>query len=189
MSIQILCPMCGVVAEVHRPPVTDCAHCHALFPATLREATERALTRERAPMPLLLMLGQWGSLITGALFLVLIALAPFDLGNFSISGESVTGPEFLRRGGWLMGLIGAILLSVAVGLLRERSWARPLMLLYWLSLMLLSFIGDAGGVSEIVLSGVVMLTCTGVAAWYLFQKPNVKAYFESRSDDSARSGV
>lgn len=188
MSVQVLCPACGYVSELHRPPVTECARCHTALPEPLRESAERALKYADAPMPMLLVIGQWLSLITGGMFVFLTALAPFDLGTFSISGEEVPGPVFLQRGGWLMGVVGVILIGIAYGLWRERPWARGLMILYWLALTLLAFVGDRGEVAALVVSGLIMLCCIGAAAWYLFGKDNVRAYFETRAATSSERG-
>ena len=189
MSVQVLCPGCGHVSELHRLPVTDCARCHTALPDPLRASTERALRSADTPMPILFVIGQWISLFTGGMFLLLTALAPFDLGTFSISGEEMPGPVFLQRGGWLMGVVGAILVGIAVGLLRERPWARGLMVLYWLAFTLLAFIGDRSDIAALVTSGLAMLCCMAVAVWYLFGKANVRAYFEARAANASDRAV
>ena len=132
-------------------------------------------------MPMLLALGQWFSLLSGALFLLFMVLAPFDLGSFSINGEGMSGPEFLRRGGWVMGIDGALLLGVAVGLLKERSWARPLMILHWIAIIGLTLAAARDDIASGVISAVMQLAFLAVAVWYLYQKENVRAYFESRA--------
>src|SRR4051794_9374788 len=121
MSVQLMCPNCAVVAEVLRPPVTACAHCRAEYPPAIRQAVELALRREQAPKPALLVVGQWFALLSGALFLLLLLLAPFDLATYSISGEQVSGAEFLRRAGLAFGLLAGVQLAIGIGLLRERA--------------------------------------------------------------------
>ena len=79
MSVQIICPVCGNLQVIHRGPVTDCARCHTPFPDTLRAGVERALFSEASAKPLLLVLGQFGSLFVGGLFTLLMLLAPFDV--------------------------------------------------------------------------------------------------------------
>jgi len=179
MSVQVLCPSCGEVTPFHRPPVTDCPRCHVPLPEQVRAATTRALSAEEAPKPALLLLGQIFSLVAAAIFLVLLVAAPFNAGTYTINDESVSGPEFLRRVGWLFGLYGVLLGAIGVGLLRDAPWARPLMVAYWvviaLSLLLVQpFTADS------VWGMVTMLVFAGIAWWYLYQKPNVRAYFESR---------
>lgn len=181
MSIQVLCPACGYVAELHRPPVTECARCHEPLPEELRLATERALAREQAPKPLLLTIGQWLSLFSGAMFLLFLLLAPFDLGTYTIGEEVVSGPEFLRRAGLIVVLFGGLLVAIGVGLWRGRQWARPLMIGYWLLLPLLALADAEGGVVDVVGALVFAALAAGVAAWYLYAKPNVRAYFAARA--------
>lgn len=190
MSVQVLCASCGFVAEFHQPPVTACARCHAALPEALRLATERALAREQAPRPLLLTLGQWGSLFAGPMFLLFLFLAPFDVGTYTVGDEVVSGPEFLRRGGWMFAVIGGLLLAIGVGLWRERAWVRPLMVVYWLSLALLAFTDADGGAGDAVAAIAFAVLWAGIAAWYVYRKPNVRAYFAARAArESDRSGV
>src|SRR5690242_21879753 len=106
MSVQVLCPSCGEVTPFHRPPVTDCPRCHVPLPEPVRASATRALAIEEAPKPALLMVGQIFSLLGGAIFVVLLIAAPFNAGSYSIDGEAVTGPEFLRRVGLPLGGVG-----------------------------------------------------------------------------------
>ena len=180
MSVQVLCPSCGEVTPFHRPPVTDCPHCHLPLPEPVRASATRALAIEEAPKPALLMVGQIFSLLGGAIFAVLLIAAPFNAGSYSIDGEAVTGPEFLRRVGLMMGVIGILLASIGIGLLRDKPWSRPLMIIYWLAVgVSMAFTGgtSAGDMFTGVLTSLV---AAGIAYWYLYVKPNVRAYFESR---------
>ena len=180
MSVQVLCPSCATVVELHRPPVTDCPHCHTSYPETLRGTATQALRHSAAPKPALLQLGQWFSLLSGAVFLLLLLLAPFDLASYSIEGEPVSGLEFLRRGGIAFALIGGTLLAIGVGLLRDRAWARPLMMFYWLasgvSLLSVSGFEVASALAGVLTSAIP----AAVAWWYLYAKEDVVAYFEAR---------
>lgn len=185
----MLCPTCAVVSELHRPPVTDCAHCHTPYPDALRTASDASLRRSMAPKPVLLSIGQWLSLFTGGVFVLLTLLAPLNIGTYSISGEEMPGPQFLLRGGWLMGVLGGLLLGIAVGLLRDRPWARPLMLLYWMAFALLALIGDGFDIAALMASALVMIASVAIAAWYLYAKPDVRAYFEARSASGDERGV
>jgi len=179
MSVQVLCPSCGEVTPFHRPPVTDCPRCHAPLPEQVRAATTRALAVEEAPKPMLLMLGQVFSLVGAVIVLGLLATAPFDVGSYTINGDAVSGPEFLRRAGWLFGLQGVLLGAIGVGLLRDAPWPRPLMVLYWV-LIPVSFVFYDEINAEVIMSACMMLVAAGIAWWYLYQKSNVRAYFESR---------
>jgi len=184
MSIHVLCPRCGNVTEWHRPPVSECGACHTAYPAALRPNAEASLRRELAPKPALLLIGQIISAFIGAVFLILLVLAPFDVGSYSINDEPVTGPEFFRRAGFSFGLIGILLVSIAVGLWREREWVRPLMLLYWVVLPLSVLAGTGWQVDDLIVSLVAMAVGVGCAAWYLYARQNVRAYFEARPSRS-----
>ena len=154
----------------------------------MRDATTRALAIEEAPKPALLMLGQFFSLVSGALFLLLLVLAPFNAGSYSINDEAVSGPEFLRREGLTFGLIGILLAAIGVGLLRDAPWTRQLMVAYWVAVAL-SFAFTGGSGPGDTLAGVLMaLVSAGIAYWYLYQKPNVRAYYESRERESSIPG-
>jgi hypothetical protein len=181
MSVQVLCPHCGVIAEWHRPPVIDCAACHSPYPAQLRVSTERALERSLAPKPMLLFLGQLGSALGGLVFLGTLATAPFNAANYTINNQPVSGAEFLRRAGFLWAAIAAVLLVIAFGLWRERAWVRPLMVLYWLLLPLGSFIVDDWDTASILSAFFFCGVAAAIAAWYLYRRPSVRAYFDARS--------
>jgi hypothetical protein len=180
VSVQVLCPSCGEVTPFHRPPVTDCPHCHVPLPEPVRAAATRALAIEGAPKPALLMLGQIFSLLAGAIFVVLLIAAPFNAGSYSINDEPVTGPEFLRRVGLMLGVMGILLASIGVGLLRDKPWSRPLMIIYWLAVgVSVAFTGGTSA-GDIFAGVLTPLVAAGIAYWYLYVKPNVRAYYESR---------
>jgi hypothetical protein len=124
------------------------------------------------------------SAFAGAMFLILLATAPFNIGSYTINDEPVTGPEFFRHAGFSFGLIGILLVSIAVGLWREREWVRPLMLLYWGAVPLSILAGTGWEVSDLIGSLVVTALGAGCAAWYLYARPNVRAYFEARASRS-----
>jgi hypothetical protein len=116
----------------------------------------------------------------GALFIML--LAPFNMGSYSINGQAVSGPEFLRRFGILWTLAGALLLVIAYGLYRERPWTRPLMLGYWLVIGLLLFTAEIGksGSAGSMLSAIAWASfyLFGAGA-YLYGKASVVQYYRS----------
>lgn len=112
-------------------------------------------------------------------FLFLV-LAPFNIGSYEVDGETVTGPEFLRRMGLLMAFFGTLCGVVAYGLLLERAWARPAMMLFWCGALALTIgysirerSADAGCA---VLQSVVALALAG---WYLYGKQSVVAYYRA----------
>ena len=121
-----------------------------------------------------------------------LILAPFNIGTYSISGESVTGPEFLRRMGILFAANAILMLVIAFGIFTERSWARPVMLLFWcgsVAANLILFLRDrdenVGG--TLVLS----LIATAVAAWYLYGKDSVTQYYDAlkQRETASRTGT
>jgi O-antigen/teichoic acid export membrane protein len=178
MTLQVLCPSCGEVTTFSASPVDGCAHCHVPFPASLRATGERAVVREATQKPVLLVLGQWAATLGAAIVLLLLALAPFDVGRYTIHDEPVSGPEFLHRAGLLFTTLGGVLVAIAVGLWREREWSRPLMVLTWIVLGVGTLVSDleprAGG---LVGGTVTMLITAGLATWYLYHKRNVVAYY------------
>jgi hypothetical protein len=145
------------------------------------------------PKPALLWVGQFATALAGGMTLLLLALAPFDAGTFTLNGEEVSGPEFLRRGGGLVfAVIGGLFVAIAVGLWRGRGWSRPLMLYYWFVIAAImiglswqqdaSLAGAAPSLAFVAFAG-------GIAAWYLYRKENVVAYFEmlrQRAPDAPR---
>lgn len=180
MSVQVLCPSCGEVTAFHRLPVTDCPKCHRLLPDKLRVATTRALAADQAPKPALLLLGQIFSLFAAGIILLLLISAPFDVGSYSINGQPVSGPEFLRRAGWLFGVVAVVLGAIGIGLLIERPWSRQLMLAYWLLIPLALLLDDDVTAEELFAMSFFTALGAGIAWWYLYRKTNVRAYFEAR---------
>jgi len=146
--------------------------------------TSETATHERR-RSLVSVVGQVFSLLGGAIFVVLLIAAPFNAGSYSINGEAVSGPEFLRRVGLTWGVMGILLASIGIGLLRDAPWSRPLMIIYWLAVgVSMAFTGgsSAGDTFAGVLTSLV---AAGIAYWYLYVKPNVRAYYESRERVSA----
>ena len=190
MSIQVLCPSCTRVTELYRPPVTACPVCHQEYPEELKVATDRALRTASAPKPALLVLGQAFSLIGGLVFLVVLVSAPFDAGTYHIGDEPVSGPEFMKRAGWIFGVVGALWIAIGLLLIRDVPAARPLMLSYWLlSPLVLVATAESGGSEEVLSLLLVSAVAAGISWWYLYRKPNVAAYFESRREGTAPDGA
>jgi hypothetical protein len=129
----------------------------------------------------------------GLLTVVFLVLAPLNIGTYTINGEPVTGPEFLRRVGLGYGLAGVACIVIAFGLYREQPWTRVLMLLYWIVLgatMLGLTLADSSIGNAIVVTvfgaGVPLV----VAYWYLYSKENVVAYYRAlEQEQDARRGT
>jgi hypothetical protein len=182
MTLQVLCPSCGEITTFSATPVDGCAHCHAPLPDRLRASAERAVVRESAPKPVLLVLGQWAATLGAAVVLLLLVLAPFDVGRYTIHDEPVSGPEFLHRAGLLFTTLGAVLVAIAVGLWKQREWSRPLMVLTWVVLGVGTLVSDLeprADTAGLVGGMVTMLITAALAAWYLYRKRNVVAYYRA----------
>jgi hypothetical protein len=192
MSVIVLCPRCLVASTFHRLPISACPHCDAEFAEAVRAPAERALAVAVVPKPFLLQLGTVGSLAIGAMMLLFLALAPFDIGSYSISGEAVSGPEFLRATGLLLAMQAANLLAVGIGLWQERSWTRPLMIAYWLTVLVADVAWIVGGTLTAIDGvgfAVEIAVSMGVAAWYLYRKTNVAAYYDALKRSPTPSNV
>lgn len=185
MSVIVQCPTCHETAQFYRTPIENCPRCQAAYPDVVRRPAESALNRDLAPKPACLVLGQFVTSFGGGLFLLLLALAPFNAASYSVDGQPLSGPEFLRAGGgYGFGLIGIWLTIIAVGLWRERAWARPFMLAYWpisFALMVALSWRDPNFVTSVVSTGLFAIGGFAGAAWYLYDKENVVAYFSSRA--------
>lgn len=185
MSTHFVCPNCGAPGRAGGSAPLVCSHCKAELPATLRAVLEDAIQREAVPLPAFLMIGRFGTLFVGSIFALLLALAPFDLASYSIGEEAVSGPEFLRRVGFLWGALTITILAISYALWTERWWSRWLMAGYWVLAaagMLVIDEGAGGGIG-----GALTMLFFGLipAAWYLFGKENVVRYFrelERRAD-------
>jgi len=116
------------------------------------------------------------------MFLLFLLLAPFDIGTYSIEGETVSGPEFLRTAGWLMAIATVLCLSIAYALWRDRSWSRPLMILYWVVTGLAVLVWSR----EFNCAVVEMFIFAALAAWYLYGNHNAAAYYRliMRTEDA-----
>src|ERR1041384_7037366 len=89
MSVSLICPHCGTPATIHRPPLSVCPQCQTAWPQPLRLSAEAALAREKVTRPTLLTVGMYLALPFGAIFLLLLLLAPFNAGNSTLNGASV----------------------------------------------------------------------------------------------------
>ena len=133
------------------------------MPRSASPSLNSASSRSRSRGAALLMLGQIFSLLGGAIFVVLLIAAPFDAASYSINGEAVTGPEFLRRVGVTWGVIGILLVSIGIGLLRDAPWSRPLMIIYWLAVgVSMAFTGGASA-GDMFAGVLTSLVAAGIA--------------------------
>jgi hypothetical protein len=139
---------------------------------------------QRRSRPALLTVGMVLSGLMGGLAALFLVLAPFDIGTYTIDGQSVTGPEFLRREGLLMFAMAALLIGISVTLARDEPFARELMILFWILIGVLgTLIPILKGASELDASWMVALP---IAVWYLYFSNGVVAYFSGRPQPGDR---
>ena len=138
--------------------------------------------RPPAERPLLLTIGMFGSALYAIGWFTLLALAPFDLGSYHWAGQTLTGPEFLRAAGLPLGMAAFICALISVGLWRERPWTRTLMIFFWavidawlVSLVVRHQPASVGTPGAVIFAAAYM----AAAAWYLYFKPNVAAYYRA----------
>ena len=181
MATSAVCPKCAAVATFYRPPASSCPHCAAPFPDALRAQIEATLGRERAPKPLLLVVGTYGSLFVGTIMLAFLLLAPFDLGTYSIENEEVSGPEFLRQVGFMWASLAACILAIGYALWRELSWSRPLMLAYWfLNTLAVAAVNREAPIGNLIVQSLIFLALTmGIAGAYLYANEAAVAYYKA----------
>ena len=180
MSVKVLCPNCSRESTFHRRPVTLCAHCQQPYPEAIRTSAELSLAAANAGKPLLLKVGQLMSVVLGVTLLAVLLGALIDVGEFSLDGQPVSGPAFLRVAGPAFVIIGLLFIAIAWALWRNKSWARPLMMFYWLALSVvvvaLSW-GTPQGLTQGLGTVANLIPLAIVAWWYLYRKQNVVSYF------------
>lgn len=179
MSLHFVCPACSAPVSVGGSIPDACPHCKAPLPDPLKASLAAGREREGAPIPFLLMLGRYGSSFMGGMMLLLLLLAPWDVGSYSINNEPVSGPEFLRIAGLGWGVLCIDLLAVAYALWTERWWGRWVMLGYWVLGAAMMLALPAESTAAAVSGALMMLMCGGVAAWYLFGNENVVRYYKA----------
>ncbi len=179
MSVSLICPYCGTAATLHRAPVSACPQCQTAWPEPLRLSAEAALARERVSRPVLLTIGMYVAPAYGGFLLLLLLLAPFNAATYRISGETVTGMEFLRSGGLILGIGSIASLAAAYAIRQERSWSRWAILFFWAAQIAggIAFGLEDSGVSGAARTVASMLLPVVLSWWYLFEKDNVVEYF------------
>ena len=189
MSVHFVCPACGASTRVSAPVPEECYHCRVRLPATLWASLSAEAEREAIPMPGPLQLGRLGSSIAGGMFLILLLLAPWDAGSYTINNESVSGPEFLRRAGVAWGAIALDLVATAYALWTEQWWSRWTMMAYWVLSAAAMWSLSATPLEGLGSAFSVLLFFGAPAGFYLFGKENVVRYYQmlERQADAAES--
>ena len=128
--------------------------------------------------PTMLKVGGVVSTVAGAIFVIGGVLAGFGFADTSTLGNSDLGTWAIPV--WVASLLlfGSYLLVIGYGIRRERSWARPAAVCFWVSLGMTHLLGLIVGVrSETTdLTWALFLL---ISLWYFYGKRNVRHYFKS----------
>jgi hypothetical protein len=140
-------------------------------------------------MPSLLKIGIGLSFATGGIFC--FAAIAFSLGLGDSSAIDRLGRWATPVWTSAMFLLGSILVLIGVGLRTRAPWSRPLMMGFWAVLALTNI---AGLIVQFRNHGssrweadLTALFALPVAAWYLFVKENVVAYYEELEASERRA--
>jgi hypothetical protein len=171
MPTIVSCPTCSTATTFREGPTNCCPKCGERYPAAIYSAATFAYAGLAKPIPLAV--GSYVAAFLAAMSLLVLMLASFGIGTYTIDDETVNGPAFLQTVGWLLVVHAALLSPMAYALFRDRPWSRPLIVLYWLASGLTTVAGGQHvgcGVLEIVV-------LAGLAAWYLYGNQKVAAYY------------
>jgi len=133
--------------------------------------------RSRVQMPLLLLMGMAGSVISSVMAGIAVLSIVFSQKSiFWSGGEQVSRAQFFSEGGYLLFLVPVLLGGISYGLWKERAWTRHLMVLCWVVLVIPSVIGLLLGTfdRERHLAALILLP---VVIWYLYFKRSVVSYY------------
>jgi hypothetical protein len=127
--------------------------------------------------PRLLTFCLWWALVTGSLSILFLALAPFDLGSYSINETAVSGPEFLRRIGILWTAMSLSCLAIAYALWKDLEWSREAIMFFWLVTTVTLVVSAKQDGQSVIGSLFTGGFCATLAAWYLYGRDRVSAYY------------
>lgn len=184
MTVNIDCPHCGKL-QLHRDlPLDACPTCGAPYPTKLRTTHAAALLLQQAPRPGVLTLGMYVSLILVGLAVVGAIAASLDFGTYTVNGQPVSGPEFLRWAGLSTALSTAalfgLLLWVGMGLRWNKPWTRRVMVGFWAAAYVSEIVGafsDPEPWSALFVGVLGWTVLAGPAVLYLYWNKRVRAYY------------
>lgn len=111
-----------------------------------------------------------------------IVLVGVGIGPTIMGGEHVTRAQWLHVAAPLVAAIGILMLLIAWGLVRKRSWSRHLVLVMFALIACYAVVMQAtNNIPErmmwraLINAGV--FACASI--WYFYFKPNVAAYFRA----------
>ena len=122
----------------------------------------------------------WFVVLASAGMFVSIVLAILDIGPHFMGGERVTRSEWLHIAAPLVTVIGCLMASIAYAFAAGKPWSRHLvMAIFTLIILYASALGALDVLRYTIMwRAIVNASLFGcVAAWYLYFKPNVAAYF------------
>ena len=112
---------------------------------------------------------------------VVLLMAAVGVGDFSVAGRELPSHQWLRVAGPTFALAGVLFAAASYGISRGRGWARVPLMALWPMLAGMAFLGYSRGtlwpraVAQTVAEAVFFFI---VCYWYLYRKPNVRAYFD-----------
>ena len=180
MPVALICPSCNEAVEFDTAAAELCPHCGNPLPEPLRQASERQLARDELPRPFFLTLMGWFSGFFAAMSILVFALAPFDVGTYSIGDKSVSGPQFLQSVGVLFAASALAAAITSYAVFRRTVWAREVImgLILVTALGSIVFIPDQtrdDRFAEVIGYSIFTALC----AWYLYGKRIVRSYFRA----------
>lgn len=135
------------------------------------------------PTPALVRLGSRFSTVIGV-FTVLGSIGvAYGCGNVEREDEAKLGSLAIPFLATTSVVVGILLIFIGVGLRKERPWARPLIIGFWIFLGLVAFVRGLIEVRESLVGwfGLGWLGFLAVACFYFYRKRNVVEYYGSLS--------
>ncbi len=133
-------------------------------------------------MPRLMVMGMWFAVLYVVGAVILVSLAAFGIGYFTVGDRVMDSKEWVRVAGPLLLLTAAMMAGIAYGFRTEQAWSRHLVMVMWVSLGLYGLVtGLTGAVPPAIMWQVLARSIVfgGVAAWYFYSKRNVVDYFKA----------
>jgi hypothetical protein len=156
----------------------------------MTDSSSAAIPRTRLNMPLLLLCGMgFGAFFAGLSLLVvggILVMLPFT-STFTVNGASATRAEFIQQS-WplLVGfpIASGCALAVVYALWRELPWSRGAILGYWIVVLVaVCVMAIVTGEAVDLLPSILMFgSVIALLSWYLYRKPNVRAYYDALAE-------
>jgi hypothetical protein len=133
----------------------------------------------------MLRIGTWVALCFGILFTVPFAAVLVTIPRIAHGGGSTPMSSPVIATALSIVLVAVLAFAIAFGLWREKSWARPLMVAFWIAHGVQDFLVFRADSSVRPLAGPLIFLSSVpfffIAIWYLYGKENVVAYYASLS--------